>query len=205
MSHAESDGNATGPRTSEPSEANFSGGLKNAETLIKLKNYDAALDLLSRLQAEYVDAVRVFDLMGDVLLKQGNTKEGIRFKTLHEVVKGTFRIVKEEISLADLRLSAKAVSCAEEPRESAKDQSDEEDSEYFPLTESVAKECVRQGHFDRAAAVLTKLLRDKPGDADLLAALEEARKKQKGKKLLKVFQQWLDNIEQMKTGRAAGA
>jgi predicted Zn-dependent protease len=205
MSHAESDGNAKVPCTGEPSEANFTSGLKKAEMLLKHENYDGALELLSRLQAQYIDAVRIFDLMGDVLLKQGNTKEGIRFKTLHEVVKGTFRIVQEEISLADLRLSGQRASSAGEPQELAGDRRDEEDLEYFPLTESVAKECVRQGHFDRAVAVLTRLLRDKPGDPALLAAVEEARKKQKGKQLLKVFQQWLDNIEQMKTGRAAGA
>lgn len=205
MSHAESDGNAKVPCTGEPFETSFSVGLKHAEGLIKKKNYDEALELLSRLQAQYVDAVRIFDLMGDVLLKQGNTKEGIRFKTLHEVVKGTFRIVEEETSLVDLKLSAKATSRTEEARESAEDQRDEEETEFFPLTESLAKECVRQGHFDRAVAVFTRLLRDKPGDPGLMEALEEARKKQKGKQLLKVFQQWLDNIEQMKAGRAAGA
>lgn len=206
MSDTESYSNATETRTAKPGAIDFSAGLKNAEILIEAKDWEGALDVLTHLQVQYMDAVRIFDLMGDVLLRKGRTKEGIRFKTLHEVLKGTFRIVDEETSAGDLiGPPKKAAYPVREPRGVVSEPPTAGEFEYFPLTESVAKECLRQGHFDRAVAVLTKLLREKPGDRALGAALEEARKKQRGKQLLRVFQQWLKNIEQMKGGRAAGA
>lgn len=205
MSSTQSNGNEKVPSTTEPYRVSFSAGLKSAETLMKLKDWEGAIDLLSNLQAEYVKSVRVFDLMGDVLLKQGNTKEGVRFKTLHEVLRGTFKIVEEETSYADVSTADKDSVDSVKVSQVVIDRPTDEASDYFPLTESVAKECMRQGHFDKGVAVLTKLLRERPGDKALETALEEAREKQRGKQLLKIFQQWLKNIEEMKSGRAAGA
>ena len=41
-------------------------------------------------------AAKLFDLLGDALLRRGNIEEGLRYKTLHEVLKGTFKIATDE-------------------------------------------------------------------------------------------------------------
>ena len=41
-------------------------------------------------------AAKLFDLLGDVLLRCGNIEEGLDTRPFHEVLKGTFKIASDE-------------------------------------------------------------------------------------------------------------
>ena len=66
--------------------------LRKAQALLSEADLEGALELLTHLEKKYVNAARLFDLLGDVLLRRGSIEEGIRYKTLHEILKGTFKI-----------------------------------------------------------------------------------------------------------------
>ena len=45
-----------------------------------------------------------------MLLRRGFVKDGIRYKTLHEILKGTFKIAKEEADAMEVRMRGLAPS-----------------------------------------------------------------------------------------------
>jgi tetratricopeptide (TPR) repeat protein len=198
--------------------------LGKAQALFGEADLEGALDLLTRLEKKYVDASKLFDLLGDVLLRRGNIEEGIRYKTLYEILKGTFKIAAAESDTAakpvGQRLSAgpstgrdrEASAGFSQPcglhEEAAGKWGSREDvpaskEDFIPVTLAMGQEFMRQGHFDKAFEIFTLLLQKSPEDESLIQARELARKKHREKRLLSVLQKWLANIEQMKAGRPA--
>ncbi|MBI4963632.1 MAG: hypothetical protein HY913_10175 [Desulfomonile tiedjei] len=196
--------------------------LSKAEALLHDADLESALELLTRLETKYVDAAKLFDLLGEVLLRRGNIEQGIRYKTLHEILKGTFKIASAE-SIAQVRPAAQrplGARAASEPlagiappcdvhKEASRVRDAEEEArrkraEFIPVTAAMGREFMRQGHFDKAFEIFSLLLQKNPEDESLIQARERARKKSSEKKLLWVLQRWLENIEQMKAGRSLG-
>lgn len=200
--------------------------LRKAQALVSEADLEGALELLSHLEKKYVNAAKLFDLLGDVLLRRGSIEEGIRYKTLHEILKGTFKIAAgHAVSYGASELhephggrpastvpdrspvafkpptpekEAAGISMAEEEPGSG-------EADFIPVTAAMGQEFMRQGHFDRALEIFNLLMKKNPEDESLLQAREKARKKSREKKLLGVLRKWLENIEQMKSGRSAGA
>ncbi len=79
--------------------------LSKAEALIERADLEEALELLTVAEKRYVRAAKLFDLLGDVLLRCDRIEEGVRYKTLHEVLKGTFRIATDEAAVCASRTS----------------------------------------------------------------------------------------------------
>ena len=174
----------------------FERGLDNAKDLIEKGELDQALEELLSLEDRYVRGVVLFDLLGEALLARGNIKEGVRYKTLHEVLKGTFKIVTEEAA-RDRTYSADVRPALFREVDDSPEY-DLDVSDFVPVTPAMGHEFLRQGHYARAASVFQKLIERNPDDSSLKKARELAAKKEKEKKLLGVFQRWLKNIEQMK-------
>ncbi|MFH1116228.1 MAG: hypothetical protein V1792_20140 [Pseudomonadota bacterium] len=175
--------------------------LSRARQYIEADRSDEALELLLGLEARYVKSVQLFDLLGDVLLARGNFKEGIRYKTLHEVLRGTFQIAFDEASRDVLADSGSRSSGLD--RGIAFGDLEPNIDELAPVTPAMGYEFTRQGHYEQAVRVFDQLIARTPDDGPLKAARQVALKKDKEKKLLGVFQRWLKNIEQMKSDGTA--
>ena len=78
-------------------DSEFDQALRQVQGLLQEGKLEPALDLLLELEKKYIQAVRLFDLLADVLLRSGQIKPGIRYKTLHEILRGTYKIAKEEM------------------------------------------------------------------------------------------------------------
>jgi tetratricopeptide (TPR) repeat protein len=203
--------------------ADFEAALSQARSHFVNGDIDLALDLLVNLERKYVRASKLFDLLGDVLLKRGDVKEGIRYKTLHEILKGTFKIARQEAKalsavtpmLFDPKRMQPTAGGGEttttkrsDPAASFRDiQSRFEEAdvdfpdsdELFPVTAAMGHEFMRQGHYDRALDIFELLLERDPDDESLKQARDHAGEKHRKVRLLKILQGWLQNIETMKT------
>jgi hypothetical protein len=187
-----------------------------------------ALGLLEGLEHQYVRAVRLFDVIGDVLLHQGKIKAGIRYKTLHEILKGAFQIAEQEKGILDEGLARVGAGPVPEPEEKptpqitqpptaaqpvprVRMQRPEPDLDMsllepvFPVTAEMAHEFMRQGHYDRALSIFNTLMEKRPADQELRAAMEKARRKSREKTVLAVLQGWLENIQRMRRELATGS
>ena len=203
MSNMDSTGDANDTERIDSSAVEFERGLSLAKVLIERGDLDKALKLLLGLEVRYVGAAAVFDLLGETLLARGNIKEGIRYKTLYGVLRGTFRIVTEEGGRDGLDYGGFRSPLYGESgmlREPALDIDD-----LIPVTPAMGHEFVRQGHYHQAVKVFDKLIARNPEDESLKQAKEEAAKKDSNQKLLGVFQRWLKNIEQMKSEESASS
>jgi hypothetical protein len=191
--------------------------LKKAESLLQNADLEEALELLTVAEKKYVRAAKLFDLLGDVLLRCGNIEEGVRYKTLHEVLRGTFKIATDEAvcssgranRLTDPDYSAGLTPGSDDPKICA---SDEEAlaacemlekrakaADFIPVTAAMGHELMRQGHFDRATEIFALLATKHPEDQSLQEAKEQARRKGRQTVVLDILQRWLGNIEQMKS------
>ncbi len=195
-------------------------GIEKARLFLRDGNPREALALLTGLESRYVGAVKLFDLIGDVLLSMGELDEGVKYKTLHQIVSGTFRIMTEARKprtdmphiCSEPSLETRPEPCPSEefagsPVEIA-DETEvpampagilEAEGRLFPATSSMAKEFMRQGHYERAAEIFEMLADNNPGDSSLRMAADKARKKGKEKKVLNILESWLANIEKMKS------
>lgn len=201
MSNIDSTGDANDRAQMNHSAEGFERGLSLAKVLIEKGDLDKALELLLGLEGRYVGAAAVFDLLGETLLARGNIKEGIRYKTLYEVLKGTFRIVTQECGSDDYAgLRSPLYGESGILGEIALDIED-----LVPVTPAMGQEFVRQGHYDQAVKVYDKLIARNPDDETVQQARDVAARKDSDKKLLVVFQQWLNNIEQMKSEEPASS
>jgi len=193
--------------------------LGKARALLETGDVEDCLVLLENLQPKYVRGIELFDLLGDVLLRRGNIEDGIRYKTLHEILKGTFRIVGEEKKAHAPGIPA-VIHLGPSPTEEGESEATatepgqvlatgvagEEEGEaegpvsavLFPMTAEMGHELMRQGHFSSALEIYETLLRTRPEDDTLKEAREKAHKKTVAQKLLGVLQGWLLNIEKMK-------
>jgi hypothetical protein len=176
----------------------FERTVNKAQDLLEKSDLDGALGILSVLESGYINCTKLFDLLGDVFLRKGNVEEGIRYKTLHEVLKGTFKIATQ---LTERRMGEGQVSDQEEPLGPPEEVPAEPE---FPLTVAMAQEFMRQGHYDRAARVFAKLSEMHPEDGLLRDAEEKARKKYGERELMGVLQKWLSNIDLMKLHKSGG-
>jgi hypothetical protein len=201
----------------------FEQAIAKARSLFASGDLEGAHELLIHLEKRFVRAARLFDLLGDVLLQEGFVKDGIRYKTLHEILKGTFKIAKEEADAMETRLRGIGLPVGApdsealakpKPAPDAEDLAagtptswetalDERDSEeagpLFPITAAMGREFMRQGHYDRAQEVFDALAAQSPDDTELREAQERAGEMRRKKKLLGILQGWLENIEKMKT------
>ena len=194
MSDIDSKDSSKGSGSQHSSGGLFVNGLSRARHLIQNGDLNEALDLLLGLEARYVSAVDLFDLLGEVLLARGSVKEGIRYKTLYEVLRGTFQIAIDEASRDVLAESGLRSSLFSDGIVTG--DTDLEIDDFAPVTPAMGQEFVRQGHYEQAVRVFDKLVARSPGDVALREAREAAAKKDREKKLLGVFQRWLKNIEQ---------
>lgn len=203
--------------------ADLDQALTRAKSLLQSEELDACLDVLASLEKRYVRAVNIFELLGELHLKLGNIEEGIRYKTLYDTLRGTFQIAgeakKSRLSDAaeapEFEAPCTAASVPEWPAPVAASTAKPEFRSFapelrpevlipesgglFPVTTAMGEEFVRQGHFDRAAAIYGQLLKHNPEDEGLKKSLADARRKTREKKMLGVLQTWLSNIEKIKS------
>jgi tetratricopeptide (TPR) repeat protein len=203
MSNMDSTGDANDTEQIDFSAVEFERGLSLAKVLIEKGDLDNALKLLLGLEVRYVGAAAVFDLLGETLLARGNIKEGIRYKTLYGVLRGTFRIVTEEDGRDGIDYSGLRSPLYGESGGLGEPALDID--ELIPVTPAMGHEFVRQGHYHQAVKVFDKLIARNPEDESLRQAKDEAAKKDSDQKLLGVFQRWLKNIEQMKSDESASS
>jgi hypothetical protein len=204
--------------------AEFDHVLEKAEALLQRAEVEEALNLLAGVEKRYVRAAKLFDLLGDALLRLGNTEEGLRYKTLHEVLKGTFKIATDEAVCGSGRGQSTADSDytsgldVRPPDQEVCAPTDEgalapcgipekklKTSDFIPVTAAMGHEFIRQGHFDRASEIFTLLAARHPEDHSLQEAKEEARKRGRQNLVLQVLQSWLGNIERMKSSHPSEA
>jgi hypothetical protein len=189
--------------------------------MIKQGELEKSLDLLNDLERTYVRTVEVFNLLGDVLIRMGHLEDGIRYKSLFEILRGTFRIAGEERKQrksprgrhhipesydieALLGEKGPCPSASYQPVGGPPERPAGPEGEAvrqegpFPVTVAMADEFMRQGHFDRAAALFDTLAEKRPDDETLKLARERAHKKSREKRLLQLLQGWLRTIQEMK-------
>lgn len=201
MSTLDSKGNSKESPKASSAGTDFEQGLSSAKDLIEKGDLDEALKELLSLEVRYVSGAILFDLLGEALLARGNIKEGVRYKTLYEVLRGTFKIVTEETTRERPDLSGIRPSLFRDP--GVPDGHDLDINDFVPVTPAMGHEFVRQGHYARAVSVFQKLIERNPDDQSLREAKDLATKKETDKKLLGVFQRWLTNIEQMKADESS--
>jgi tetratricopeptide (TPR) repeat protein len=187
--------------------AGFEGGLKLLRMRIDQGDIEGALEALLELEKKYVRGAVLYDLLGDVLLARGDIRQGVRYKTLYQILKGTFTIVAKEAAQdaitprrepgAELDASELQVPRMGPPTPGEPDAVGIGD--FVPITASMAQEFMRQGHYERAASIFAELSNKNPNDESLSRQRELALQKMKEKRLLQVFRRWLTNIEQIKS------
>ncbi|HMK35989.1 MAG TPA: hypothetical protein VK463_13030 [Desulfomonilaceae bacterium] len=180
-----------------PAASGFERALSKAQDLIAASDLDGALDVLSVLEDRYIGYTKLFDLLGDVFLRKGNVEEGVRYKTLHEVLKGTFKIASE------YGARRRQMQQTADTHEAAGVDEDFFAPE-FPVTLAMAQEFMKQGHYERASDVFAKLSAIHPENKALQEAGQDARRKRGEKELMGVLQQWLGKIEQLKLDTSGG-
>jgi len=199
-------------------EGVFRRGLRKARSLIRDDNDpDAALDLLRRLEVDYVLGAEIFGLMAEVQRRKGNIPAGVRYQTLCDVLKGNFKIVEEDLTEAgivfragirdkDETLLGEAFQRILEPPPLPLVDAGQvsEGDEFVPVTAAMGQEFMRQGHHERALAIYDRLLQANPDDESLKQAREAAGKKVREKRVLEIFQGWLKNINRMKSEPLTG-
>jgi hypothetical protein len=177
-----------------------------AENLFRSSDLDGAFQLLQVLEQEYVAATRLFDVMGEVLLRRGDVKEGVRCKTLYEILTNTLSVQRRQ------RPAASPATRQQAPIPDVRPVCGEQ-ATYTPAeappplthcTVAMGQELIRQGHYERAVEVFSALLGKTPGDDSLRDARDLALRKAREKRLLGTLERWLQNIEQIKSNRSSG-
>jgi hypothetical protein len=216
----------SGGKCGSPSEkVDFEQGLEQARQCLESLRLDAAVELLRRLEGRYVAAAGLYDLLGDVLIRMNHIEEGVRYKTLYAVLKGTFRIVHEETErskpippekilaeIADaipgLPADTRDVSPPPEIRERPHGIAEFDDlaeEAFFPVTVAMGRQLMKQGHFDKALDVFNLLAAKDPADECVRGLRDNARRKCRGKGALDVLRRLLKNVDRMKADLSTGA
>jgi hypothetical protein len=191
--------------------------LERASDLLKSNAPGEAVEILRGLEREYVRCSRLFSLLGEALISSGKIEEGIRYKTLHEILRGTFQTL-DDVSRLTARPRAEIPEVRpessergslvtlpeEEPPVAETVEEAPEPEVSLPLTATMGHECVRQGHYDKAIDIFRKLALKNPNDSSLNEGIERARKKKNENELLSVLQHWLKNLDTIKSGRKDG-
>lgn len=185
--------------------------LAHAERLFRDGDFEGALALLSALEEDYVRGARLFNLLGDVFLQRGETQLGIRYKVLHEVLRGTFQIAMEETQrhrefASELPVGTETgASNAEAPHAILGPEEPQVYQDYMPVTAAMGHELMRQGQYERALETFTILSTKNPQDLNLKKAKEHARKRCNEKRIVGMLQRWLGKLDKVKSDRSAGA
>jgi len=190
-------------------------GFRRARLLAARGDSEGCLNVLAQLEEKYVQGAQIFDLYGEVLIRQGNLLDGIRYKTVYTVLKGIFRSVNDvaawplrhdpEGSAVTRQESAESIEerrWEAAPRYEQGRKSEESDlspTTVVPVTLAMGNEFMRQGHFDLALGIFDRLMDEHPQDESLRDLRVTAAKRNREKRLLAILQRWLKNIEQMKT------
>jgi hypothetical protein len=204
MSDADSNGTQSVEKAAAPA---FEEVLAQAERLIGNSDLNGALALLLALELDYVRGARLFSLLGDVFLQKGETQLGVRYKVLHEILRGTLKIAMEETQGKGDPSSVFARQPGldeigfghSEPGEGRTG------TDFMPITAAMGEELMRQGHYDRALQIFMTLLVKNPQDPGLKKSRDQAKKRLSEKKILKVLQGWLGNLDKIKSGETTGA
>lgn len=182
--------------------------VEKAEFLLEEECFEEAIAVLRNVEARYIEYVRIFDLLGEALKYTGNNFEAIRYRTLHEVLKGTFGILQEtrtpqeEIAgdLPSLGNESRPTWKRTEDRlawqKSARGHKTHVDEVHRTL--SMGQEFVRQEHYDKALDIFDELAAKDPKNQAVVQAIESAVKKRNEKHVLKVLQKWLNNLDAVK-------
>ncbi|MBI5248317.1 MAG: hypothetical protein HY912_02380 [Desulfomonile tiedjei] len=184
--------------------------LARVEDLVANSDFDGALALLSALEQDYVRGARLFDLLGDIFVQRGETQLGVRYKVLHEVLRGTFRIAMEETQHHRELVPPEAgeikprSSVSEVARTSPDSEQASVCADFMPVTAAMGHELMRQGHYDQALQIFTTLLIRNPQDLSLMKAQERARKRVNEKRIVGVLRGWLGNLDRIKSDRSTG-
>jgi tetratricopeptide (TPR) repeat protein len=186
-------------REISPGEPDFEQGLDQARSLFENSDLEGAFRLLQNLEAKYISASSLFDLLGEVLLRKGDVEQGLHYKQLHQVLNRTLQIARGAVPKK--REAAVAPITAVGPSSSGLEQGFP-DMSYAPVTEAMAHELMRQGHFDKAAQILNILLQQNPEDGSLKEILDEATKKGTENPILRTLGGWLNNIKDIKASRS---
>ena len=182
-----------------PGEVDFEQGLDKARSLFENSDLDGAFRLLQNLEAKYISASSLFDLLGEVLLRKGDVDQGLHYKQLHQVLNRTLQIARGAVPK---KREAAVTPIAELSPGSSGLEQDFPDMSYAPVTEAMAQELMRQGHFDKAAQILNILLQQNPEDGSLKEILDEATKKGTENPILRTLGGWLNNIKDIKASRS---
>lgn len=204
MSETESNVRTEGNTCPYSASAEFERALRKAQALLETSDPDGALELLGVLEDRYMRCAKLFDLLGDVFLRKGDVEEGIRYKTLHEVLKGTFKIASEHAARRRNGRSRESEAGIPEGPVATLERAAKSPTSEFPTTVAMAQEFMRQGHFDRAAEIFAKLANMHPEDRELQEAKERARKKRSEKELVGILRGWLGAIDRMKLHTSGG-
>jgi tetratricopeptide (TPR) repeat protein len=179
----------------DDSETSFDEQLKEARNLLESGNIDGALNLFKRLEQQYVRAAELFSFMGDALLKNGQTGEGIRYKTLHKILVGTFKIAQEECRRG--KSESPPIDQTLEARE-PEFQQDEDEELDLPVTSAMGEQLLKQGHFYEAETLFNKLLKSDPSNDSIKENIRLARKKRNEKQVVQTLEAWLSNVTKIK-------
>lgn len=193
----------------------FEEGFRLARLLVAKGDIKGCLETLAHLEERYVKAAQIFDLYGEVLIRQGNVSDGIRYKTVHTVLDGIFKNVTGVApAFRQFGEVEKPVTrqVAPESKERVWDSAPSEEQDWqgreadlfpqtaLPVTVAMGSEFMRQGHFDRALDIFDQLVEIRPQDESIKELRARAAKKNREKRMLAILQRWLKNIEQMKSG-----
>jgi hypothetical protein len=197
---AEDEATELSPRDKETScEPSFERQLNHARDLVQNSNLEGAFRALRDLEAQYIAASSLFDLLGDVLIRKGDVEEGIHYKQLHQILNRTLQIARAAKTAQER--DAKQKTRAYRVTPTSKEEFDP-DLVYTPLTAAMAHELMRQGHFDKAAKILKVLVEENPDDESLREVRDRADKEVRENQLLRTLGGWLNNIKQIKASRS---
>jgi hypothetical protein len=186
------------------SGGDFEEALSNVEAALQAGEVDRALDMLSALQVRYARASRLFDLMGEALLKKGRVEAARRCKTLYEALRSVLGPGWGEAGPVGFVYAPKpSVSSLEDETEAAAVPAVGETPELgpsLPVTEAMADELLRQGHTKHALRILDALLAETQDNDALLHKADAARKRIRQGKKAALLEGWLSNLSRLKPG-----
>jgi hypothetical protein len=185
-------------------ETDFDALLSRGETLLRSGDVDGALGQLLALQERYVAATRLFYVIGEAYMRGMDLREGVRYKTLYEVLTSTLNAQRLVKARGEEATSGRYLEggLSELQRQQARQEPQKIDAPATHHTAAMGQELMRQGHFNKALQIFDRLVQAHPQDEGLLEARETARRKSRESQLLGVLERWLHNIEDMKSGRS---
>jgi len=167
-----------------------------ARELLQNSDLQGAFRVLRDLEAQYIAASSLFDLLGDVLIRKGDADQGFHYKQLHQILNRTLQIARGAKRTQEK--GAKQETSAYLTRPASEEEADA-DFAYTPVTAAMARELMRQGHFDKAAKILDILAEQNPDDRSLREVRDRAVRENR---VVRTLGGWLNNIQQIKASRS---